>query len=169
MSVLRPRARKIVRNPKFDQITGLRMTHVSALWKAAKRERCGEPSFDKTALARLMRKQVVQFNTAGALWSCCYCSKMLHGDQLSLDHKIPIAHAGSPGNTIDNLAFCCADCNTLKGDTTDRAMILLRELLHKLDNASRASILRRLGSKPGWLGSKPQHVVRVVTSRGPRG
>lgn len=43
---------------------------------------------------------------------CFYCSRKLTPSKLSLDHKIPLAHAGS--NSIDNIVLSCRRDNRYK-------------------------------------------------------
>lgn len=54
---------------------------------------------------------------------CWYCGKKMqigkdapvsNDDAITLDHRVPLAKGG--GNTIENVVFCCSECNTSKGD-----------------------------------------------------
>lgn len=157
--------RRRVLNPKVDQVTGLRVVDITRLWKAANDKHCPEPRFTKAALARFMREKAVNVTPAGTLWRCQYCRQVLHGQQLSLDHMDPVSVHGP--NTIENLALCCAECNTTKRDMNANDMALYMELLTKLSSAGRASMQRRMGTKPRWIGSSPQRVTRVITRRRP--
>lgn len=48
-------------------------------------------------------------------WRCKYCGKIDTGNNLEIDHIIPIAKGGK--STYDNLQTLCHDCNVRKGDT----------------------------------------------------
>ena len=44
---------------------------------------------------------------------CYYCERPFHPDDLSMDHKHPIARGGR--STKGNVVPCCKECNTEKG------------------------------------------------------
>lgn len=48
---------------------------------------------------------------------CHYCKVKLPKEDIVFDHKIPLSRNGL--HSIDNIAICCRDCNSLKGTRTD--------------------------------------------------
>jgi 5-methylcytosine-specific restriction endonuclease McrA len=51
-------------------------------------------------------------------YQCYYCGiKVAQGDNLHLDHKIPLSKDGE--HSITNLTPACATCNLKKGTKTD--------------------------------------------------
>jgi 5-methylcytosine-specific restriction endonuclease McrA len=47
-------------------------------------------------------------------YTCYLCGKDFGEHRLTLDHVIPLSRGG--GNTWENLATCCKECNSKKGD-----------------------------------------------------
>lgn len=43
---------------------------------------------------------------------CYYCEKKFNRDQLTMDHKVPIARGGVSSKS--NIVACCKDCNSKK-------------------------------------------------------
>ncbi len=43
---------------------------------------------------------------------CHYCQRTIHPDELTMDHKTPIARGGM--STRQNLVACCKECNNEK-------------------------------------------------------
>jgi 5-methylcytosine-specific restriction endonuclease McrA len=53
--------------------------------------------------------------------STCYmCGRILRENEITLDHKVPLARGGT--HTSDNLAVCCRRCNSRKGVRRVEAM-----------------------------------------------
>lgn len=50
-------------------------------------------------------------------WRCAYCKCQLDTKSVTEDHRIPLSRGGS--DSIDNIAPCCAQCNSSKGPRTD--------------------------------------------------
>jgi 5-methylcytosine-specific restriction endonuclease McrA len=73
---------------------------------------------------------------------CFYCLRQITPTVKCLDHVVPRAERG--GNSYRNLASCCLECNTNKGERP--AEDLLRQLYreHRLSTADLADRLRAL-------------------------
>jgi len=52
---------------------------------------------------------------------CIYCGTKLTNDNATSDHIIPISKGGN--NTQINLAICCTDCNSERGNTDFKSFI----------------------------------------------
>ena len=78
-------------------------------------------------------------------WKCAYCDKQLCQRTATIDHIVP-KHKGGQ-STRNNLACCCASCNTCK------ASILPFDWLkegHPLYSEEKVSKIKK------WLEQKPQ-------------
>lgn len=63
---------------------------------------------------------------------CEYCGIELDETTVSIDHKTPLSRGGS--KTIENLAFCCIDCNHLKHTRTyDEFKEFLNEYMNRFN------------------------------------
>lgn len=51
-----------------------------------------------------------------ALGTCYYCESKFEAENLTMDHKVPLARGGK--SSRNNIVACCKDCNTLKKDKT---------------------------------------------------
>ncbi|MES2767941.1 MAG: HNH endonuclease [Bdellovibrionota bacterium] len=47
---------------------------------------------------------------------CYYCEKKFSKDNLTMDHKVPIARGGT--SSMNNIVCCCKACNTKKKSLT---------------------------------------------------
>ena len=72
---------------------------------------------------------------------CTYCGLPVTWDA-QLDHRQPIARGGR--HALDNLAVCCARCNSLKGQLMESEFRELLTLLASLHPAARSDLERRL-------------------------
>lgn len=73
---------------------------------------------------------------------CCeYCGLPL-SFAASLDHRQPVARGGR--HSLDNLAVCCARCNSLKGQLAEAEFREVLTLLALFHPTARTDIERRL-------------------------
>lgn len=73
---------------------------------------------------------------------CPYCDISIFEWNYVVDHKDPIKRGGPPG--LHNLALCCADCNTVKGNLTVAEYMGLREALMRIGLGALADVFKRL-------------------------
>ena len=59
-------------------------------------------------------------------YTCQYCGTQCSGEQLTLDHVVPVVKGG--GRSWDNIVTCCTVCNRKKGGRTpgEAGMRLIR-------------------------------------------
>lgn len=74
--------------------------------------------------ARLLRKSP-WWKSQLAAGVCYYCEQSFKPEDLTMDHKIPVARGGR--STKGNIVPCCKDCNTQKKHKTP-AEIAIEEL-----------------------------------------
>ncbi len=53
---------------------------------------------------------------------CFYCEKPFPKDELTMDHRVPVARGGLSNRS--NIVVCCKTCNTNKKHLTPAEMIL---------------------------------------------
>jgi 5-methylcytosine-specific restriction endonuclease McrA len=78
---------------------------------------------------------------------CVYSGMQLTIDNITVDHRTPIARGGT--NELTNLAICSHHMNTAKGSMTEYEFRVLLELISGWDDKG-ASLLKRL--KQGHFG-----------------
>jgi len=73
--------------------------------------------------------------------NCEYCGVKLTKSNLSVDHKTPLVRGGDTSHS--NLAYCCSNCNSEKGNLTDIEFKQLKALLNTWNDKG-SSLLKRL-------------------------
>ena len=53
---------------------------------------------------------------------CYYCENQFSAEELTMDHKVPVARGGRSNK--GNIVVCCKECNTAKKHKTPAEMIL---------------------------------------------
>lgn len=80
---------------------------------------------------RTRRRPQVQFTRANIYtrdnYTCQYCAKVFHSEDLTFDHVVPSSQGGI--KSWENIVTCCFKCNRKKADKTPEqaGMHLLRE------------------------------------------
>ena len=59
---------------------------------------------------------------------CYYCQKTFSADQLTMDHKLPLARGGFSSKS--NIVVSCQNCNTKKGTKTSVDFVLEKSKIH---------------------------------------
>lgn len=120
-------------------------SQVSRIWANITR-RDSHPRFDKAQLAGWLLEQSIQAKGFG--WRCCYSGALLAIDEVSIDHRLPLAAGGL--TELPNLAICSLRWNRIKGQLAEdrfRALIALMELW---PDKERSDVLKRLGQAPSF-------------------
>jgi 5-methylcytosine-specific restriction endonuclease McrA len=76
--------------------------------------------------------------------TCYYCAKELTQENISLDHKKPLARGGS--SKIANLVLCCKDCNMTKGSLNGNEYKQLLKCVSKWEDEGQYLLGRLKGS-----------------------
>lgn len=85
---------------------------------------------------------------------CFYCLRRFTGGGRVLDHVVPMVHGGN--DSYRNLVSCCAECNSLKGETA--AEDFLRSL-YRLRRLTSADLEGRLRALEALAAGEPRPVL----------
>ena len=76
---------------------------------------------------------------------CKYCGEILLGDNIGLDHKVPINRKGTRDSA--NVHFICRKCNIRKGELTDREYRHILSSIKSFSPRATKYILSKLSSR----------------------
>lgn len=129
-------------------------SQVSRIWANITR-RDPKPRFDKAQLAAWLLSSSIQGKAFG--WRCCYSGALLAIQDVSIDHRLPLAAGGL--TELGNLAICSLRWNRIKGQLTEERFRALLSLMELWPKQERNDVLKRLGQAPSfrnWTKKKPE-------------